>query len=95
MGAGAVVQEGERWDGEFEAAAREARLRRQRNLARGWHVNGWRDPEQLVRQLDDQADPVELRALARMRETERQRDDGRTTASEALRWLRDHPTRNV
>jgi hypothetical protein len=81
--------DGERYDGEYEAAARQAYLARQRNLARGWQPGG-PSPADLLRQLDGQyADPVELRALARMREAERLRD-GRTTASDALRWLAEH-----
>lgn len=50
-----------------------------------------------VRQLEDQAaDPIEARAMSRMRETERQREQsGRTSAAEALRWLNNHPPRNV
>lgn len=82
-------------DAEVEAAAREAYLRRMQNIGRGWHAQGWTDPASLLRQLDEQfADPVEARALAHMREAERLHE-GRTTVADALRWLRDHPTRQV
>lgn len=70
------MEQGERYDGEFEAAARESYLRRMQNLGRGWHPaengRGWTDPKDLLRQLDEQRDPVEMRALAHMREAERQ-----------------------
>ena len=42
-------------------------------------------------QLDEQfADPVELRAAARLREAQRLHE-GHTTVASALRWLREHP----
>jgi hypothetical protein len=40
-------------EAEWEAAARQARLIRQRNLGRGWKPDGWQDP---LRQLDGQRD---------------------------------------
>ena len=91
------MMEHERYPGEFEAAAREAYLIRQRNLKRGWHANGWRPADSYSRQLDDQmADPIEARALSHLRESQRQAEhDGRTSVSAALRWLAEHPTRNV
>lgn len=89
------MRDGEAWDGEFEAAARRAVLRRQQNLARGWHPDQWTDPASLLRQLDEQqSDPVEARALAHMREAERLRED-RTSVSDALAWVRAHNPRNV
>lgn len=78
-------------DAEKEAAARAAYLIRQRNLGRGWRPGGWSDPQQLLRQLDEQqCDPIEARALAHLRESQRQHA-GRTTVSDALAWLRSHP----
>ena len=87
----------EAYPGEWEAAAREAQLIRQRNLGRGWRPGGWRDPGELLRQLDErQCDPVEARALARMRTAQRlHADAGRTTAAQALAWLAEHAPRNV
>jgi hypothetical protein len=76
------------------AAANASYLARMERVARGWHHRGWTDPAALLRQLDEQqCDPVEARALSRMREAERLRD-GRTTTAEALRWIRENDPRN-
>lgn len=87
------MQDGEKWPGEFEAAAHEAYLLRQRNLARGWHANGWQDPQALVRQLDDQLlDSSHRAGIAKEEQRSAYQDD---EVADALAWLRDHPTRNI
>lgn len=43
---------------------------------------------------NQQSDPVEARALARLR-TREGYQEGRTSVHEALRWLDSHPPRNV
>lgn len=49
-----LMHEDEKWPGEFEAAAREAMLLRQRNLGRGWHAQRWSDPQAPLRQIQGQ-----------------------------------------
>jgi hypothetical protein len=43
------VIDGESYEGEFDAAAREACLRRQANVIRGWKPGGWVPAQELLR----------------------------------------------
>jgi len=52
----------------WEADAHRTQLLRQRNLARGWHPNGWHDPQQALRQLEGQRDADPLTSYERARE---------------------------
>lgn len=85
-------QDGESWEGEFDAAARQARLIRQRNLGRGWRPGGWQDPGELVRQLDGRLfDPAHRAAIARAELRQRLADE---EIADNLKWLAEHKPEN-
>jgi hypothetical protein len=87
-----MLDEDESYPGEFERAAERARRRRQLALQTGWRpsIRGKPTGEQLLRILDEQLDPVEARAMGRMRaadEMGRRGITGRISGAEALRQL--------
>ena len=64
----------------------------QRNSGYGSQLDGMT----AKRLLDENQDPVEARALSRMRESQRQAArDGRTSVYEALSWIRQHDPRHL